>query len=672
MASSDVWSDYDQIRHSVRMNTVDKLKHIISGLNEECGLQLAKSGKKQDIIDRIVNILENWRVTRMEDLYSKARHVISQVRTKGFYISSRSTNNPTMHTSHPYNQVVKPPAYSNNPNAGPSLLPRYDPYAPPRRPSNPTAPVSASSYGLRTSIQFKESPFYTITQAVSPVVECPESTGPSDRRTAMFNFTLSSEQITRLTASGSKTQLRLFCTSSVFYANNNNYATSNVPCPIEFPPTCEVRINGVQLTANLKGLKKKPGTAPPPNIGQLTRTTSLPNKVDMVYINTLNQQGTPPKKYYLIVMLVETTNVTELVNELKSSRYHSCEDIRQKVIESKSDDDDVVAGPQKMSLKCPLSFVRISTPARSSKCVHSQCFDATSWYSVMEQTTTWLCPVCEKLLDCKDLIVDGYFDDILKVTPDSIEDVIVEPDGEWHTSDNKFASAGWKTLHAVKSKPPPIPQKSIKSEEGVPITPTKLGIDLKKPKPNGVEVVILDTDDEDEGRVKRELSPSHASSPASQSYRSVPRTNTETSTSQQSDVIDLTADSDDERPPTLTGKRKAADIDAPSGSPTEQIWKKGRFDPDRALAAAVLSPPSSQVNGSEHHQSAPLPPRPQTHSNNQAHPLPYPAAYPVTTLPPLYPPYQGRGGSSNAGPQLPPIPSQYLFNRPPSSSSRWP
>lgn len=93
---------------------------------------------------------------------------------------------------------------------------------------------------------------------------------------------------------------------------------------------------------------------------------------------------------------------------------------------AKVEDDDIVAGPQKTSLKCPvrvpatlavaelsaldikLSYGRISTPCRSSHCVHVQCFDALSWYSVNEQTTTWSCPVCERSINHEDLIVDGY------------------------------------------------------------------------------------------------------------------------------------------------------------------------------------------------------------------------------------------------------------------------
>jgi E3 SUMO-protein ligase PIAS1 len=62
---------------------VDKLKHILTGLNEECGTHHARSGKKQDLIDRIVNSLDQWRILKAEDKWSKAKTVIAQVRTTG-------------------------------------------------------------------------------------------------------------------------------------------------------------------------------------------------------------------------------------------------------------------------------------------------------------------------------------------------------------------------------------------------------------------------------------------------------------------------------------------------------------------------------------------------------------------------------------------------------------
>jgi len=653
MASSNVWSDFQQIRHSIRMNTVDKLKHIIQGINEECHQQLAKSGRKQEIIERIEAFLDTLYARVGTDQYTKVKDVILQVRTKGQYPSKGGYGTSGLPPpSSAYNSIGKPAIYGDHGNPGSSTMSHYNPYVLPRRTTGPIAP-SGSSYGAKSNIQFKDSPFYAIKEAVSRVIDCPESTGTSDRRQANFDFSLTSEQVSRLVAQGSKTQLRLFCTSSVFYAGSNLYATNTTPCPIEFPPTCEVRINGVQLTANLKGLKKKPGTAPPPDLGKLVKYTGS-NRVDMVYLNTQSQQGVPPKKYYMIAMLVEATSVEELVKDLKT-RYKSSEEIHRQMLQSITEDDDIVAGPQKMSLKCPLSFVRIAAPTRSSKCVHSQCFDATSWFSVMEQTTTWLCPVCEKVLDCKDLIVDGYFDGILKQTSSSVEDVIVEPDGEWHTADNKYASKAWKASHHPIASQPPPPVKGIKSEESHDHLLSKE--EDEKSRTSDVEVLVLESDDEDEGRVQRELSPSQAS-PMNRSYASVPRTQTEASFSQQSDIIDLTCDSDEEQPSTQNGKRKASDSEA-SSSPSEPIWKKGKYDHDVTLPP-VHSPPLGHMS-STNRLPTPLPSRP-----SQAAPsLPYPSSspsYPYSSFP-------SRPGLSSSASQLPPL-SNFL-PRSSNSSMRW-
>lgn len=141
-------------------------------------------------------------------------------------------------------------------------------------------------------------------------------------------------------------------------------------------------------------------------------------------------------------MLVEVTTVEQLIERLRKGKYKTGNEILTK---SKSvqyeylslthkigysdsvsvggrghccrSSEDVIEVPSmsqrllpvflSISLHEQLSYMRIATPCRSIHCVHSQCFDAFSWYSVMEQTTTWLCPVCEKVLNTEDLIVDG-------------------------------------------------------------------------------------------------------------------------------------------------------------------------------------------------------------------------------------------------------------------------
>ncbi|KZT37429.1 hypothetical protein SISSUDRAFT_1048528 [Sistotremastrum suecicum HHB10207 ss-3] len=550
------WSDYESLRQQIRYNTVDKLKHIVAGLNEQCHAGLSRTGRKQDLIDRIMTKMDEWRAAGRLETWDKVRGVLAQVReNRSYHRSSMTSMSPPSPSYQPLATPSGPQSmnahafrngvgkirvpvanpYSNSGEGSSSGLPRYDPYAPPKpMPSN--GPPSALP--KLPSIRFKPSPFIRIEQSVSTVVECPESTGTMDRRSQTLSFTLTPEQATKLESNPSRLQLRLYCTSSAFYTNSPTaFRSSAAPCPVEFPATCEVRLNGTALTANLKGLKKKPGTAPPaelPRESLKTGSTQL-NKIEMVYVNS--QQPIMPRKYYMIVFLVEVTSVEQLVARLVKSKYTAKEEVKSTMVEGAEADDDIIAGPQKMSLKCPLSYVRISTPCRSIQCVHPQCFDATSWYSMMEQTTTWLCPVCEKVLNPDDLMVDGYFDDILKTTNDGVEDVMVEADGEWHTTDNKFASAGWRHKH------PYTPRNHNSQTSGRHSVKTE---GQSKSWPNVTPLLVDSDSDDEEHFVKTALSPSAASPPDT----NAPSNYSESRTA--ANVIDLTLDSDDEdqaRPP---------------------------------------------------------------------------------------------------------------------------
>ena len=100
-----------------------------------------------------------------------------------------------------------------------------------------------------------------------------------------------------------------------------------------------------------------------------------------------------------------------------------------------------------MSLKCPLSTLRIDIPCRSTICTHNQCFDALSFLQLQEQAPTWTCPVCNKVVSFEALEVDQYVrgrvsmsslltpsryvNDILKSTPLSVDQVTIEPNGLW-------------------------------------------------------------------------------------------------------------------------------------------------------------------------------------------------------------------------------------------------
>src|SRR6266702_1767435 len=93
-----------------------------------------------------------------------------------------------------------------------------------------------------------------------------------------------------------KYQLRLYCTSSSYFAlGASGLRFGGNPCPIEFPPTCELRVNQVQITASTKGLKKKPGTASPAYLGNSVRIAlGHQNRVEMVYVNSQTNSNQPP------------------------------------------------------------------------------------------------------------------------------------------------------------------------------------------------------------------------------------------------------------------------------------------------------------------------------------------------------------------------------------------
>lgn len=142
--------------------------------------------------------------------------------------------------------------------------------------------------------------------------------------------------------------MRLYCTTSTFYTTSpTGFRSSNSICPIEFPPTCEVRVNANLLSANLKGIKKKPGTAPPADISKVVKMAAgSPNRVEMIYVNSqTGGAASPPKarrsrncvlltcltllqKYYLMVYLVEISTVDQLVDRLRKGKFKTADDVR--------------------------------------------------------------------------------------------------------------------------------------------------------------------------------------------------------------------------------------------------------------------------------------------------------------------------------------------------------
>lgn len=96
----------------------------------------------------------------------------------------------------------------------------------------------------------------------------------------------------------------------------------------------------------------------------------------------------------------------------------------------KANDPDIEFGSSVMSLKDPISTLRINTPCRSTVCTHNQCFDAESFLQLQEQAPTWTCPICNKTISYEGLAVDQYVEEIL-IKARNVDQVTIEPNGQW-------------------------------------------------------------------------------------------------------------------------------------------------------------------------------------------------------------------------------------------------
>jgi E3 SUMO-protein ligase PIAS1 len=59
-----------------------------------------------------------------------------------------------------------------------------------------------------------------------------------------------------------------------------------------------------------------------------------------------------------------------------------------------------------MSLKDPVSQMRIKVPCRGFNCAHMQCFDSETYLQMQEQAPLWTCPICNKSTAFENVAID--------------------------------------------------------------------------------------------------------------------------------------------------------------------------------------------------------------------------------------------------------------------------
>ncbi|KAK9446947.1 PINIT domain-containing protein [Limtongia smithiae] len=233
-------------------------------------------------------------------------------------------------------------------------------------PAPKPAPVSVPSH-----LNFRPNPFYMLLQPLCPATQCPAVSDHRNTVTLTFRFTVA--QAERLMQDKTYRVFLLCALTDDFIRQ----------APIQFPQSIEIRANGKFSTANLKGLKNKPGTAKPADLTDLLVLDSYyKNRIDVAYAYT-------SQRYTMSLQIARKRTVAEIVTRINAGRHIAKDAVIAEMVSKNLNDEDIETGTSVVTLKCPLSFGRLQVPVKSFKCKHLQCFDATSYIQLQEQG-----PVC--------------------------------------------------------------------------------------------------------------------------------------------------------------------------------------------------------------------------------------------------------------------------------------
>lgn len=84
--------------------------------------------------------------------------------------------------------------------------------------------------------------------------------------------------------------------------------------------------------------------------------------------------------------------------------------------------------------------------------MHLQCMDASLYLQMNELKASWICPVCDKPILYKDLVIDGYFLDVINKLTADVHEIQLHKDGSWTRLDKKNEIAAKKvSSHKMKS-----------------------------------------------------------------------------------------------------------------------------------------------------------------------------------------------------------------------------
>lgn len=418
----------------------------------------------------VVNNLKN--ILRQLRLSSTGRKAYLQSRLLD-YLSAGIRRDDTVRVDEVYNMVMA--ELNLNSNSRPPTTPaapvtRVTAQQAPARSPKGSAPFYyfAAPDETAPKVNFQESPFYHLIRVLGSPITIPITLRDLPRKLSI-KFILPDDDLDAIRKSSFSI---LLLSTNITELSQFQYSM------LQYPQQLEIRVNHNHVPVNVRGLKNKPGTARAPDLTQTISMLSRFTNVVDITVQDVTQQ------FAMYLYLVKLIPMDSLVEAIESRGHITKESTIQKII-NENNDDDVQAISTVLSLKCPLSYCRITVPVRSMYCDHIECFDASSFLLLQQQATTWTCPICNKALQYSALAVDDYLLEILRKTAAyDIDEIEIAEDGQWKMpKDAKLMSNNDSDYDSDE------PAKTEKSTRGA-------------FKPDDAEVIALsDSDNEDDVQV---------------------------------------------------------------------------------------------------------------------------------------------------------------------------
>eukprot|EP00092_Neocalanus_flemingeri_P000443 GFUD01000472.1.p1 GENE.GFUD01000472.1~~GFUD01000472.1.p1 ORF type:complete len:513 (-),score=171.21 GFUD01000472.1:902-2377(-) len=373
-----------------------------------------------------------------------------------------------------------------------------NPYTDPIPPSPP--PAHKLVYPTYPDVSLKKLPFYKIEETLlKPCSLQPNGNGRFQEQN--FTFYLTPGQTTEISNSSYRNEQ-----GKPEYRKQvqMRFSLLETSCEQEdnFPSSICVKVNGKLCPLPNPIPTNKPGAEPkrpprPINITPLCKLSST--TANYINVSWAVEVG---RAHTVSVYHVENLTYKDLLDQLKGKGLRQPDYTRALIKEKLADQDQEIATTScKVTLACPLGKMRMNAPCRASTCDHLQCFDAQLYLQMNEKKPKWICPVCNKPALVENLLVDGFFMELIKSPrlPVDEHEIVLHNDGTWDPlppKKDQLTQFSYKT--AAPAKVTTTLSVTDSDTDSPNPTPGPSGQASGPPPPDNVDCITLDSDSEDE------------------------------------------------------------------------------------------------------------------------------------------------------------------------------